>query len=61
MTVLQAAQFPMLSTHEAMFELAGRSHQESKAGLSCVVSEEIVRREWPVLNLTESTNRKPTF
>lgn len=61
MIVLQAAKFPMLSTHEAVFELAGRSHQESKTGLSCVASEENASREWPLLNLTESANRKPTF
>lgn len=61
MNVPQAAQFPMFSTHEAVFELTGRSRWESKAGVSCVVPEEIVNCEWPLLNLTESTNRKSTF
>lgn len=57
MIVLQAAKFPVPSIHEAVFELAGRSHQESKKGLSCVVSEKNVSCEWPLLNLTESINR----
>lgn len=61
MMLLQEAKFPILSTHESVFELAGRSHWESRMGLSCVVSEENVSCEWPLLNLSESANRKSTF
>lgn len=61
MIVLQAAKFDMLSIHESIFELAGRSHWEYRMGLSCVVSEENASCEWPLLNFSESAKRKSTL